>query len=50
MKWSLATAKNRLSEVVRQAKRHGPQVISVRGEESAVVLSKADSSPRTLIT
>ncbi len=42
MKWSLATAKNRLSEVVRQAKRHGPQMISVRGEESAVVLSKAD--------
>ena len=42
MNWSLATAKNQLSEVVRRAKREGPQVISIRGEESAVVLSKAD--------
>ena len=42
MNWSLAAAKNQLSEVVRRAKRDGPQVISIRGEESAVVLSKAD--------
>ncbi len=38
MTWSLHDAKNRLSQLLRQA-REGPQVISVRGEERAVVLS-----------
>ena len=42
MKWSLAEAKNQLSEVVRRAGQQGPQTISVRGEDAAVVLSKAD--------
>ena len=42
MKWSLAQAKNQLSEVVRRAAQQGPQTISVRGEDTAVVLSKAD--------
>ncbi len=42
MKWSLAEAKNQLSEVVRRAAQQGPQAISVRGEETAVVLSKSD--------
>lgn len=42
MKWSLAEAKNQLSEVVRRASRQGPQTISVRGEDTAVVVSKAD--------
>jgi len=36
--WSLHDAKNRLSQLLRQT-RDGPQVISVRGEERAVVLS-----------
>jgi prevent-host-death family protein len=36
--WSLHDAKNRLSQLLRQT-REGPQVISVRGEERAVVLS-----------
>ena len=42
MAWSLAEAKNQLSEVVRRAVDQGPQTISVRGEETAVVLSKVD--------
>jgi antitoxin Phd len=40
--WSLAEAKNHLSEVVRRAVDQGPQKISVRGEETALVISKAD--------
>ena len=42
MSWTLARAKDQLSEVIRQARDKGPQVISVRGRETAVVLSKAD--------
>ena len=42
MTWTLATAKDRLSEVIRQARDLGPQTISVRGEDAAVVLSKSD--------
>lgn len=38
MAWSLHDAKNRLSQLVRAA-QDAPQVISVRGEERAVVLS-----------
>jgi antitoxin Phd len=40
--WTLAEAKNRLSEVVRSAHEKGPQRITVRGRETAVVLSRAD--------
>jgi len=36
--WSLHDAKNRLSQLVREA-QDAPQVIAVRGEERAVVLS-----------
>lgn len=36
--WQLQEAKNRLSEVVRHA-HHGPQLITLRGKEEAVVLS-----------
>jgi len=42
MSWTLAKAKDQLSEVVRRALDNGPQTISVRGKETAVVLSKAD--------
>lgn len=42
MSWTLARAKDQLSEVVRRALDDGPQTISVRGKETAVVLSKAD--------
>lgn len=40
--WQLQEAKNKLSEVVEEALRHGPQVITRRGKESAVVLSYAE--------
>lgn len=38
MAWSLHDAKNRLSQLVREA-QDAPQVIAVRGKERAVVLS-----------
>lgn len=37
--WQLQEAKNRLSDVVKQALQHGPQVITLRGEPAVVVLS-----------
>ncbi len=37
--WKLEDAKARLSEVVRLAKSQGPQVVTIRGEEAAVVVS-----------
>ena len=37
--WQIQEAKNKLSEVVEEAIQHGPQVISRRGAEVAVVLS-----------
>jgi prevent-host-death family protein len=37
--WQLQEAKNKLSEVVDEAIHNGPQVISKRGAEVAVVLS-----------
>jgi antitoxin Phd len=39
--WPLQDAKARFSEVIR-ATAKGPQFVSVRGEEEAVILSKAD--------
>jgi prevent-host-death family protein len=36
--WQLFEAKQKLSEVIEQA-LHTPQIITVRGEETAVVLS-----------
>lgn len=40
--WQLQEAKNRLSEVVDAALEQGPQVITRRGEKTAIVLSYAD--------
>ncbi len=40
--WQLQEAKNRLSEVVERATRTGPQVITRRGVDAAVVVSAAD--------
>ncbi len=37
--WQLQTAKNRFSEVVDRALKEGPQKITRRGVETAVVLS-----------
>ncbi len=40
--WQLQEAKNRFSKVVEEALKDGPQVITRRGVETAVVLSFAD--------
>ena len=37
--WQLQEAKNKLSEVVNEAIKHGPQIITRRGVETAIVLS-----------
>lgn len=42
MDWPLQDAKNRLSEVVKRARREGPQTVTLRRERAAVVLSAAD--------
>lgn len=38
-RWKLEDAKARFSEVVRCAENEGPQLVTVRGREAAVVLS-----------
>ena len=55
MNWTLARAKDHLSELVRRAALDGPQTISVRGQDAVVVISKADyeqmcdpGAPKTL--
>ena len=40
--WPLQDAKNRFSEVVEKAQSEGPQLVTRRGKESAVVLSYND--------
>jgi len=40
--WQLQEAKNKMSEVVDEAIRNGPQVITRRGVEVAVVLSYSE--------
>ena len=40
--WQLQEAKNKFSEVVDEAVSHGPQIITKRGVETAIVLSYAD--------
>jgi prevent-host-death family protein len=42
MEWALQDAKNHFSKVVQKARREGPQVVTVRGERAAVVLSATD--------
>ena len=37
--WQIQEAKNKLSEVVDEAVHHGPQIITKRGVEVAVMLS-----------
>jgi prevent-host-death family protein len=37
--WQLQEAKNKLSEVVNEAVKHGPQIITRRGVETVIVLS-----------
>ena len=38
-RWKLEDAKARFSELVRRATSEGPQTVTVRGREAAVVLS-----------
>ena len=40
--WQLQEAKNKLSRVVENAVREGPQIITKRGVEVAIVISYAD--------
>lgn len=40
--WSLHDAKSRFSELVRRAKAHGPQHVTVHGREEVVVLGVED--------
>ncbi len=40
--WQIQEAKNKFSEVIDQALKNGPQVITKRGVETAIVLSYAD--------
>ncbi|MDB5437797.1 MAG: hypothetical protein JWM33_224 [Caulobacteraceae bacterium] len=42
MNWTLARAKDQLSELVRRTTTQGPQTITIRGREAAVVLDKAE--------
>jgi prevent-host-death family protein len=37
--WKLQDAKNRFSELVKKALKAGPQIVTLRGKETAVVLS-----------
>jgi antitoxin Phd len=39
--WQLQDAKNKFSEVVDEAIKHGPQIITRRGVETVIVLSYA---------
>jgi prevent-host-death family protein len=39
MAWQLQEAKNKLSQVVQEAQKSGPQIITVHGKEAAIVLS-----------
>lgn len=42
MTWTLAQAKNQLSEVVRRARTQGPQTISVRGRDEVVLVAREE--------
>ena len=42
MDWQLQDAKNQFSKLVQIARTHGPQIVTVRGERTAVVLSAED--------
>lgn len=42
MIWSLQDAKNNFSKVVQRARTEGAQVVTLRGEKAAIVLSAED--------
>lgn len=45
--WTVAEAKAKFSEVLNKAEKEGPQRITRRGEETAVVVSKKEWERRT---
>ncbi len=45
--WQVQEAKNRFSEVIEQALRHGPQVVTRHGKPVVHVVSVADSAATT---
>jgi antitoxin Phd len=40
--WKLQDAKARFSEVVREARQHGPQRVTLHGKDAVVILSAED--------
>jgi prevent-host-death family protein len=42
MDWPLQDAKNHFSKVVQRARSEGPQVVTLRGQRAAIVLSARD--------
>ena len=42
IRWQLQDAKNRLSELVRKAREEGPQVITLHGKDTVVVVSASE--------
>ena len=42
MEWQLQDAKNHFSKVVQRARTDGPQIVTLRGERAAIVLSARD--------
>lgn len=42
MEWQLQDAKNQFSKLVQTARTQGPQIVTLRGERAAVVLSAND--------
>jgi prevent-host-death family protein len=42
MEWQLQDAKNHFSKVIQSARTQGPQIVTLRGERAAVVLSARD--------
>jgi len=40
--WQLQEAKARLSEVIKKATKEGPQTITMRGEPTAVIISREE--------
>lgn len=41
-RWSLAEAKSRLSEVIREAERRGPQTVTRHGRTAAIIIAAED--------
>lgn len=50
-RWQLQEAKNKLSQVAEEAVTYGPQIITKRGQDAVVLISRAEydrlTAPRT---